>query len=450
MYDLIIIGGGPAGYHAAEKAGRAGMTTLCIEKTALGGVCLNEGCIPSKTLLHCAKLYTSAQSSEKFGVRATGVSFDLAAVMARKRKTIETLRNGIAFTLKKHKVEYCAGPAQILGRQNGMFRVSVNDTVYESKKLLVCTGSEAVKPTIPGIDRPCVMTNREILSVSFIPSTLTVIGGGAIGCELATFFAEAGSRVTVVEMLPHIGGMLDKELGIALKRELEKKGIMFVMQSKVTALEDTAVVVETEGKTRTVASEVVLLSVGRKPVVSGFGLETLGIAVENGAIKTDAQGRTTVDGVWAAGDVNGVSMLAHTAYREAQVCVETMQGKDASVNYRAIPSVIYTHPEAATVGLTKDEALAQGIDAVEMKLPLTYNGRYLSETDGERGIAKAVVDSKSRKLLGVHMLGGHCSEMIFGAAAMVEWGLTVEDVSSVVFPHPTVSEIIKDVIMQIP
>jgi dihydrolipoamide dehydrogenase len=448
MFDLIIIGAGPAGYSAAERAGKAGLSTLLIEKESLGGVCLNEGCIPSKTLLHSSKLLATARSSEKFGVSATGVSFDLATVMARKQKIVDTMRNGISFTLKKNKIEALAGEAMIRGKADGVFTVSTGDTTYEAKRLLICTGSTAVLPPIPGIDRPLVHTNREILSVSSIPSQLAIIGAGAIGLEFATFFAEVGSTVSVIEMLPNIGGMLDKDIGTGLRRELEKKGIRFFMESKATEIGDGTVTFACDGKTQTLDAEIVLVSVGRKPVVSGFGIESIGVACERGSITTDVRGRTNVDGVWAAGDVNGVSMLAHTAYREAQACINDMLGRDDAVNYRAIPSVIYTHPEAASVGLTKEEAAAQGYEAVETRLPMTFNGRYTAETEGERGIIKAVTEAKSGQLLGMHMLGGHCSEMIFGAAAMIEQNLTADDVSKFVFPHPTVSEIIRDVLAQ--
>jgi dihydrolipoamide dehydrogenase len=449
MHDLIVIGAGPAGYSAAEKAAKAGMTTLLIEKDRVGGVCLNEGCVPSKTLLHSSGLYEASRSSEKFGVTATGVRFDLAAVMSRKEKIVDTMRNGIAFTLKKCHVETMAGEAVIRGKSNGVFSVTAGGApAYEANRLLICTGSKAILPALPGIDRPCVFSNREILAVSSIPSRLAVIGAGAIGLEFATFFAEAGSAVSVIEMLPTIGGRLDKDIGSGLKRELERKGIRFFLQAKVTAIGDRAVAFDTDGKSQSLNADIVLVSVGRKPVVSGFGLESIQVACDKGAIATDARGRTNVEGVWAAGDVNGVSMLAHTAYREAQACINDMLGKDDAVNYRSIPSVIYTHPEVATVGLTKDEAAAEGYEVAEARLPMTFNARYCAETEGERGIAKAVVDAKTKQVLGVHMLGGHCSEMIHGAAAMIERGMDVEDISKIVFPHPTVSEIIKEVILQ--
>jgi|WetSurMetagenome_2_1015567.scaffolds.fasta_scaffold00707_4 dihydrolipoamide dehydrogenase len=449
MYDLIIVGGGPAGHTAAEHAGKAGLSTLLIEKSDLGGVCLNEGCIPSKTLLHCVKLYSAAKSSASFGVNASGVTFDLGPVMARKRKVVETLRNGIASTLAKSKVETCGGTASILGKSGEAFKVAAAGKEYEAKRLLVCTGSEAVRLGVPGADRDFVLTNREILSVSSVPASIVIVGGGAIGLEFASFFAEAGSSVAVIEMLETIGGRLDRDIASALRRELEKKGIKFYMQSRVTEIGDHAVTFNDGAALRTLAADVVLMSVGRRPVTAGFGLETLGVAVERGAIKTDARCRTNVPGVWAAGDVNGVSMLAHTAFREGRVAVHDMLGLDDTVNYDAIPSVIYTHPEAATVGLTKDEAAARGFTPAEGRLPLTFNGRYLAEADAERGSIRVVADSKSRRLLGVHMVGGGCSELIWGAAAMLERGLTLEDVAAFVFPHPTVSEVIGDAMAQV-
>jgi dihydrolipoamide dehydrogenase len=447
MHDLIVVGAGPAGYSAAEFAGKSGLSVVLAEKGRIGGVCLNEGCIPSKTILHSSNLFASAKSSEKFGVTVPDVRFDLATVMARKQKIIDAMANGIAFTLKKNNVATISGEATVRGKTSGGFAVAIGGADFEAKRLLICTGSESVVPPIPGIKQAFVLTNKEILSVSSLPSKLVVIGAGAIGLELATFFAEAGCEVSVVEMLPHVGGVLDKDIGMGLKRELEKKGIRFFLQSRVTAIGDHTVAFDSGAAPQTVEAEIVLASVGRKPVVSGLGLETLNVALEKGALKTDARGRTNVDGVWAAGDVNGASMLAHTAYREAQACINDMLGKEDAVNYRAIPSVVYTHPEVATAGLTKEEAASMGIEVVETRLPMTYNGRYCTETDGERGIVKAVIDAKSRAILGIHMLGGHCSEMIFGAAAMIERNMVVDDVSQIVFPHPTVSEIIKDVIM---
>ncbi|MBN1130938.1 MAG: dihydrolipoyl dehydrogenase [Chitinispirillaceae bacterium] len=449
MYDLIILGGGPAGYLAAQRAVAAGLSTALVEKGHLGGVCLNEGCIPSKTLLHCSKLYAQARSSQAFGVTVTGANFDLGAAMARKAKIVETLRNGIAFSLKKQKVAIEAGPGLIVPKQGERFRVQVADRVLEGARLLICTGSEPVRLPLPGADQPFVLTNREILSIDRIPRRLVVIGGGAIGLEFATFFSEAGSSVTVVELLPGIGGAIDVEIAQALRRELEKKGVRFMLESRVTSIGGHEVAIECNGQSETVGADIVLMSVGRRPITAGIGLEQVGVAVANGAITTDGRGRTNVAGVWAAGDVNGISMLAHTAFREAEVCVNDMRGAADQVNYDAIPWVIYTHPEVAAVGLTEAAAEKRGIPVAGAKLPLSYNGRYLAENDGGRGFCKAVVDKKSSVLLGVHLLGSGVSEIIHGAAMMVEKKMTAEEIGRVVFPHPTVSEIIRDTINQI-
>lgn len=444
MYDLIILGGGPAGYTAAERAGAVGMSAVLIEKKELGGVCLNQGCIPSKTLLHCSKAYASARNSEAFGVTAAGVSFDLATVMSRKAKVVETQRNGIALMLKKNHVAIEHGSGEILSKAGEIFRVRVEDRVVEGSRLLVCTGSEAIRLPIPGANREFVYTNKEALSIATIPKELVIIGGGAIGLEFAVFFAEVGSRVTVVELLPAIGGAIDVEIGRILQRELEKKGVGFRLESSVTEIGDHTVTVKHGDKSETISADIVLMSVGRRPNTAGIGLEALGVTVEKGAVRTDARGRTNVERVWAAGDVNGVSMLAHTAYREAHACVNDMRGISDAVHYGAIPWVIYTHPEVAGAGLTAVEAQKRGIDAAEAKLPLSYNGRFFAENEGSRGQCKVVVDRQRRVILGVHMIGGACSEMIYGAAMMVENGITVDEVDKLVFPHPTVSEIIRD------
>ncbi|MBN1307566.1 MAG: dihydrolipoyl dehydrogenase [Chitinispirillaceae bacterium] len=447
--DLIILGAGPAGYVAAHRAGAAGLKTVLIEKNVLGGVCLNEGCIPSKTLLNSSKLYFQVRHSQSYGITAPNVTFDIAAVMARKEKIIDTLRKGIGTTLKKQHVTVETGNGTILSGGEGAFRVRVNGRDVDGKRLLVCTGSEAVPLPVSGAEREFVYTNREILSIDFIPKRLVVVGGGVTGLEIATFFTELGSSVAVVEILPSIGGPIDSEIAGILRKELEKKGIVFNLRAKVTAIGDHTVSFETDGRTRTVEADIVLVSVGRKPVTKGFGLENIGIYVENGAIKTDERGRTNIPAVWAAGDVNGVSMLAHTAFREAEVCVNDMIGNKDRMRYSAVPTVIYTHPEVAAAGLTQADAEKRGLEVEVAKLPLSFSGRYLAETDGERGMCKVIIDKQYKRLLGVHLIGGMCSEMIFGAAAMIEQELRVDEINKIVFPHPTVSEIIKDTLWSV-
>lgn len=444
MYDLIILGGGPAGYMAAERAGSAGLSTVLIEKKHLGGVCLNEGCIPSKTILNSSKLYSQALHSQAFGVTASSVAFNLATVMSRKDKIVDTLRKGIASTLKKYHVTIENGEGVILPRREETFCVQVNGKVIEGKRLLIATGSEAIRPPIPGAEQSFVYTNKEILSVNSIPGELVVVGGGVIGLELATFFAEIGSKVTVIELLSTIGGPIDSEIAAILQKELEKKGIVFKLKAMVTGIGDQTVTFETEAGSESVRADIVLMSVGRRAVTRNFGIENLNIYMEKGAIKTDVYGRTNIPGVWAAGDVNGTSMLAHTAYREAEVCVNNMLNKNDQMRYNAIPGVIYTHPEVATVGLTLAEAEKNGLKVKAEKLPLSYSGRYLAENDGGRGICKVVVDVQYGTILGLHMIGGACSEMVFGASVMIENQMRIEDVKEIVFPHPSVCEVIKD------
>lgn len=446
MYDLIVLGGGPAGYLAGERAGAAGLKTVVVEKKHLGGVCLNEGCIPSKTLLNCARIYGEAQHSKAFGVTASDVQFDIGAVMSRKTKVVQALRKGVAATLKKLKVEVVQGNGRIAGKKGDAFVVDVDGDKLEGKRLLICTGSEAIRIPIPGYDLPYVYTNREILDIDKVPESLTVIGGGVIGLEFATFFSEIGTNVTVVEMLPSVGGPIDPDIASVLRKELERKGVTFHLQAKVTSVKGNAVEFEKDGSSQAVPSEVVLMSVGRRPVTRSIGLETINVHTENNAIAVDDRGRTNVPNVWAAGDVNGKSLFAHTAYREAEVCVSDMTGAPARMRYNAVPAVIYTHPEAASVGMTQAEAEKKGYEVSVTKLPMSYSGRYLAENEAGRGICKIIVEKNYRTLLGVHMVGGPCSEIIYGAGTMIETELRVDDIKEVVFPHPTVGEILREAI----
>lgn len=450
IYDLMVIGGGPGGGWAVQYAASKGLKPILFEKRHLGGVCLNEGCIPSKALLNCSKHYLYAKHSAAYGVNATDVSFDIKVAMARKDKLIQTLRRGSEGSKKKMNIPVVFEKAEILASQNGILRVKAGEAVYEGRRLLIATGSEAIRPPIPGADQPWVMTNREMLSIDHVPGSLVIIGGGVIGLEFATFFSEVGSQVTVIEMLPNIAGQLDNDIRKVLQSELEKKGVTIRTQCKVTGVGDHNVTYQAaDGSSQTVGADVVLLSVGRRPVVKDFGLENLGVMIERGAVKTDEHGRTNVANVWAAGDVNGVLMLAHTASREVEVCIDDMLGTPSHIRYENIPNVIYTHPEVASVGMTAEQAKERGYDVAEHRMPLTYNGRYLAETEGERGIIKVVADRKLGTVLGVHMIGGICSEMIPAAATMIEAELRVQDVHHIVFPHPTVAEMIKDAIVEI-
>jgi dihydrolipoamide dehydrogenase len=451
MYDLIIIGGGPAGYHAADRAGSEGLNTLLIEKSEIGGVCLNEGCIPTKTFLYSAKLKDGAQRGEKYGVHAEGISLDHKEVLARKKKVVSMLVSGVKAQLKHAGVTIVKGDAFISGR-NGDFEVKCGAEIYSGKRLLIATGSVPIVPPIPGLKEALAdgfaVTNREILDIEAVPKKLTLIGGGVIGLEMASYFASAGSKVTVIEMLDNVGGGIDTEIAIILKKNLEKKGIRFLMGCKVTGLKNNTVIAEDKTGAKEIESDIVLLSAGRKASAEGLGLENIGVVTERGAIATDEQMKTNVPGVFAAGDVNGKSMLAHTAYREAEVAVNIMLGRRDSMSYRAIPGVIYTSPEVAAVGETEISAKQKGLDISVKTASMRFSGRYVAENEGGDGIAKLIVDNKYGRVVGFHMIGSYASEIIYGASMMIEREMTLEQITRKVFPHPTVSEIIKEIAFQ--
>ena len=448
-FDLIVLGGGPGGYLAAERAGHAGMRVLLIEKRALGGVCLNEGCIPSKALLHSAKIYDYARGEgEKYGVTATGAVLDQAKVIARKNRVVKTLVSGVAAQLKKHGVTVEQGLGVIAGKSAEGFHVRVNGTDYTGAKLLIATGSEPVLPPIPGLDEGLAsgfaLTNREILDLTEIPERLVVIGGGVIGLEMASYFNSAGSDVTVIEMLGHIAGQTDREIAGILQRNYEKKSVKFLLESRVTGISQGEITYEQGGQTKSVPAGKTLISIGRRPVTENFGLEQLAPEMDGAAIKTDCNSRTNIAGLYACGDVNGRSMLAHTAYREAEVAVNHMLGKKDYMRYHAIPGVIYTNPEVASVGETEETAKQKGLEVQGVTVSMMYSGRYVAENEGGDGICKLVIDQKHNRLLGVHMIGSYASEIIYGAALMIETQLCVENLKELVFPHPTVCEVIRE------
>lgn len=449
MFDIAIIGGGPGGYVAAEKAGKNGLSTILFEKKDLGGVCLNEGCIPTKTLLYSAKLYDHARGSEKYGIYAEGVELDYKKMTDRKTKVIRKLVAGVGLRMKNAGVQVVKAEALIEGRtEEGLIRISAAGESYEAKNLLICTGSESFIPPIPGLDlqaNDAIVTNRELLAMKEAPSSLVVIGGGVIGMEFASLYNSIGIEVHVVEMLPEILGALDKEISAMLRTRYTKKGVHFHLSCKVTGIEGHRVTfVDTEGAEHVVEGDKILVSVGRRPNTQGLGLDTLGVALERGAVKVDDHMRTNAEGVYAAGDITGFSLLAHTASREAEVVINNLCGHDDTMRYDAIPGIVYTNPEVAGVGLTEEEAQKRGIEYTCHKLPMAYSGRFVAENEGGEGVCKVITDKESGRVLGVHMLGNPCSEIISSACIAIEQGMSVCELERVVFPHPTVAEIIKE------
>jgi len=453
VYDLIVIGGGPAGYLACERAGHSGLKTLLIEKEHMGGVCLNKGCIPTKTLLYSAKLADGAKNGKKYGVTATEVSVDHAAVIKRKDKIVKNLTGGVRTAVKASGVTIVDEMGVIKGKNADGYEVQAGDTVYSGKRLLIATGSIPMAPPIPGLKKGLeagfVLTNKEVLEILQVPKEFIIIGGGVIGLEMASYFNSVGSKVTVIEMMGKVGGMIDDDLAAILQKSYEAKGIIFNLNCKVTEFKSDGVVYEEDGQTKEIKGDNVLLSIGRRANTANIGLENIGVALDRGAIITDDKQKTNIVEVYAAGDVNGKSMLAHTAYREAEVAVNNMNGIRDVMRYGAIPSVVYTNPEVAGVGETENTAKQKGIDVTCKTITMNYSGRYMAENERGDGIVKIIVDTKWNKLIGVHMIANYASEIIYGAGIMVEKEMTIDEIKQLVFPHPTVSEIIREAIFQL-
>ena len=453
LFDLLVVGGGPGGYLCAERAAQGGMKVALFEKKTLGGTCLNEGCIPTKTLLNSSKMYRHATESEAYGVTVTGAAYDHAKVVARKNSVVNTLVSGISATMQANKVTVISGNAVIAGRTEDGFVVEANGTTYRGCRLAIASGSETVIPPVPGLkeglETGFVVTNREVLDLTELPKEMVVIGGGVIGLEMAYYFASVGVKVTVIEMMPKIAGATDPEICKVLTDAFEKRGMTFKLSSKVLEVKTASVVYEENGQKQELTCDKVLLSAGRRPATANIGLETLGLQMDRAAIVTDRHLCTTVQNVYAVGDCNGKSMLAHTAYREAEVAVNHMLGKFDEVRYDVIPAVIYTDPEVASVGHSKEGAEKLGMTVKEVKLPMSYAGRYLAETNGGKGFIKLVVDTDRNRLVGCHMVGAYASEIIMTATMILDTELTPERLKKLVFPHPTVAEIIREAIFHI-
>ncbi|MCG8480499.1 MAG: dihydrolipoyl dehydrogenase, partial [Spirochaetales bacterium] len=455
-YDLIIVGGGPAGYISAERAGSLGKSVLLVEECEIGGVCLNEGCIPTKTLLHGAKLYHEANESERFGVTVTGVRYDIARAMAHKTKTIQTLQKGILAQMKRHHVEVRTATARLLGPG----RVEVDGEEVRSDYVLLATGGTSTKPPIPGLEESSrVLTSREILDITTLPERLTVIGGGYIGMEFATYFAKVGVRVTVVEMTEEIIPMLDPATAQALRKQLP--AIDYRLGHRVEAIEECTdggvvrVAPVAGGEPQAIEADLVLLATGRVPYTDGAGFREAGLDVERGGVRVDDYMQTNVPGVYAAGDVTGRMLLAHAAYRMGEVAVSHMfrpaaagaAGRTAWPNrmrYHAVPWVVFTSPEVAGCGMDAREAALAGLDATSVQLPLRVSGRYLAEHPTERGSVTIVAERATGRLVGVRMVGSGVGEIIHSAAVMIEQELRIRDIREIVFPHPTVGEALRD------
>lgn len=437
-YDVIIVGAGPGGYDLARILSSKGKRALLIEKDNLGGVCTNCGCIPTKSLLNGAKTYFHAKNGNSIGVDAGNISYNLENAMSWKEETIKTLRDGIAFELKNAKVDTVFGEAEILDAHT----VHVCEETYSCTDLVLATGSRPFLPPIDGIDSEYVKTSTDILNMTSLPGRVAVIGGGVIGIEFASYFSMLGTEVAVIEMLDEILPMTDCDIAKIVKREM--KGVSFNLGCRVNKIDkDTVWFTDAKQNEKSIQADAILIATGRKAnseVASVLGLELN----RNKTIKVDANLRTSVDHVWAIGDVNGLSQLAHSASEMARICAENILGGNEAFDAVNIPWAVYSNPEVAGCGLTQKKAEDLELEVKTSSFMLRGNGRFLAE-NGKRagGLIKVIADAKTETVLGVHMVGSYASEIIWGVSEAVSQHMTKRDILSVVFPHPSVSEAFK-------
>lgn len=438
-YDLIVIGAGPGGYLAAERAGAKGQNVLLVEKEkTLGGVCLNKGCIPTKTLLNSAKIFYKSQNSEMYGITVSDAKYNFEKAMAWKKKVVKLMTKGVAYKMKVHNVTTVYGKAKFSDKNS----IAVNDELYYGSNIIIATGSSPVVIPIEGTNQSHVITSDDVFNITELPKNLVIIGGGVIGLEFASYFSMIGVNVIVLEMLPEVIPNVDEEIAKTLRTSLS--GCTVLTNVRAHKIEEDKVVYIQEGEEVSCAADLVLMAVGRTPNVEDLGLAEINLEFTKKGIVVNDKMQTNIPNVYAVGDVTGKSLLAHSAYRMGEVAVNTMLGENDRMKYNAVPWAIYTNPELSGVGLTEAEAAIKGYNIKVNTMQLRANGRFYAEHGNEKGICKVVVDADTDLLLGVFLLGGVSSEIIHSAAVMIESELRVKDIKEIIFPHPTVSEAIKD------
>ncbi len=445
-YDIMVIGGGPGGYVAAIKAAREGRKVCIAERAHFGGVCLNEGCIPTKTLIKTANILHDIKEADSFGIEGVNpaaVSVSMAKLQKRKQSVVRKLVGGVKALLRGNKVTVLEGSASFVDAHT----VEVNGTKATFEACIIATGSSVMMPSFikqEGGNR--LLTSREALDIDAVPSSIAIIGGGVIGVEFAYLFNKLGSKVTVLELMENILPMVDEEVSAMARKRLEKDGVTFHMGAKVHTVRDNAVLFEKGGRQESVKADCVLMAVGRVANTDGLKARELGLEFEKAAIRTDDSLRTNIPNIYAIGDVNGKVMLAHTASHEGIVAVDAICGKPAHMDYAKIPSCIYLDPEIACIGLTEKQARDQGRQVKIGKFPMAANGKSLVEGDTE-GVAKVVVDAELGEILGVHLYGKHTTDMIAEIAVAMTLEATAEEIIHSIHPHPTVSEVIPEAFM---
>jgi dihydrolipoamide dehydrogenase len=448
-YDVAVIGSGPGGYVAAIRAAQLGMKVAIIEMGALGGTCLNVGCIPSKTLLYSTELYAKLRHEGKInGIEYNTLSVDFKQMMLRKSQVVKSLVDGVALLMKKHKITKYEGKGRLKSPTEIEITRENKSSIITSNSIILATGSEPIPLPFLPFDEKRIVSSTGALSLSSIPKKLLIVGAGVIGVELASVYNRLGAEVTVIEMLDHICPTVDLTLSRSLLSSLKKQGIVFFLSTKVNQAkignEGVSLFVQYEGNDNILVGDVVLVAVGRRPYSQGLGLKEMGIRqTEKGFVVVDGNFRTSISNIYAIGDLIEGPMLAHRAFEEAAATAEIIAGQTARVNYNAIPNVIYTHPEVAVVGLSESEARGAGLEIKIGNFPFKANARARCSGESE-GNVKVISEVKSNRIIGMHIIGPSASELIAEGVIAIEKRATLEDVATSCYAHPTLSEAVKE------
>ena len=447
LYDVAVIGGGPGGYVAAIRAAQLGAKVLLVEKDKLGGVCLNRGCIPTKTLLKSAEKWQELKNCHEFGLQADHISFNFETIMERKNQVVSKLRGGIEQLIKSNQIEVVYGVGTLEGPNRLSITQEDKSISYETKNIIIATGSTPMRLPIPGQGLPDVIDSNQLLEMTHVPRSMVVIGAGAVGIEFAAIFQSFGCEVTVVEMLPTILPNIDSDIVKRMGIILRKQGIKMLTNTKVTSFgestEGIKVSLDNGKKIQEIVVEKVLVATGRKPVVGELGLEDAGIDYSKAGIKVNKKMETNIPGIYAIGDSTGQEMWAHAATAEGMIAAENALGGNSIMDYSAVPGCIFTTPELAMVGLTEKEAQDQKITIKVSKFNFASNGKAVSmgATDG---LVKIITHADSDKVLGMHILGAHASDLIMEGAIAIRNGLTAEEIAHTIHPHPSLSETVME------
>jgi dihydrolipoamide dehydrogenase len=444
--DLLVIGAGPGGYVAAIRAAQLGLRTAVVERDAVGGVCLNRGCIPTKAMLRSADLFTTMQHSGDYGILADNVRLDYESVVHRREKVVKQLTGGVSSLLQANSVPVINGSARLDGRSVVVTSADGQTQTIAARNVMLATGSVPATPPIPGADGARVIDSDGALLLDHVPASVLVIGGGAVGSEWANIFHSFGSNVTLVEMLPTLLPVEDEDMGKMLARSFSRRGITVHTGAKLLEVldgdngEKIGVIEQKDGQQTRVSAEYVMIGIGRRPNTTGLGLEAAGVTTDRrGFVEVDDRLRTNVPGILAIGDLTGKQLLAHLASHQGVVAVENLAGHDKTMDYRVVPSCTFTHPEVATVGMSEAAAREAGYDVRVGTFPFQASGRAMTYGETE-GTVKVVSESKYGELLGVHIIGANASDLIHEAALGIRLEATLDDLIDTIHAHPTLAE----------